>query len=120
MGWTWTLEDSLGEEFKHFCMELEYLFRAKPQWGLTARGTLFRDGDIVANGRAAEEAAAHRVMLRQPRHGEKRACGCGAHRASLAGTASGASAAPMPTADTRFAEAPAPLTRRSDSQHAAK
>jgi hypothetical protein len=51
------MEDSLGEEFKHFCMELEYLFRAKPQWGLTARGTLFRDGDIVANGRAAEEAA---------------------------------------------------------------
>ncbi|WP_372696926.1 hypothetical protein [Arthrobacter sp. JSM 101049] len=51
------MEDSLGEEFKHFCMELEYLFRVKPQWGRTARGTLFREGDIVANGTAAEEAA---------------------------------------------------------------
>lgn len=51
------MEDSLGEEFKHFCMELEYLFRAKPKWGQTARGTLFRDGDIVENGTAAEEAA---------------------------------------------------------------
>ncbi|MFB0836223.1 ferritin family protein [Arthrobacter halodurans] len=51
------MEDSLGEEFKHFCMELEYLFRAKPQWGRTARGTLFQEGDIVVNGRAAEEAA---------------------------------------------------------------
>ncbi|WP_417217046.1 hypothetical protein [Arthrobacter sp.] len=51
------MEDSLGEEFKHFCMELEYLFRTKPKWGQTARGTLFRGGDIVENGTAAEEAA---------------------------------------------------------------
>lgn len=51
------MEDSLGEEFKHFCMELEFLLRAKPQWGAIARGTLLRDGDIVVNGRAAEEAA---------------------------------------------------------------
>lgn len=51
------MEDSLGEEFKHFCMELEYLFRTKPKWGETARGTLFREGDIVENGTAAEEAA---------------------------------------------------------------
>ncbi|MDN6170659.1 MAG: hypothetical protein L0J11_11365 [Micrococcaceae bacterium] len=51
------MENSLGEEFKHFCMELEYLFRATPKWGLIARGILFRDGDIVDNGEAAEEAA---------------------------------------------------------------
>jgi hypothetical protein len=51
------MEDSLGEEFKHFCMELEYLFRAKPKWGHIARGTLFQEGDIVARGRAAEAAA---------------------------------------------------------------
>jgi hypothetical protein len=49
--------DSLGEEYKHFCMELEFLFRAKPLWRETARGILFQDGDIVANGEAAEAAA---------------------------------------------------------------
>ncbi len=50
------MNNSLGEEFKHFCMELEYLFRAKPQWRETARGILFQDGDIVANGEASEAA----------------------------------------------------------------
>jgi hypothetical protein len=49
--------DSLGEEYKHFCMELEFLFREKPLWRETARGILFTDGDIVANGEAAEAAA---------------------------------------------------------------
>jgi len=49
--------DSLGEEYKHFSMELEFLFRAKPLWRETARGILFQDGDIVANGEAAEAAA---------------------------------------------------------------
>lgn len=51
------MEDSLGEEYKHFCMELEFLLRATPQWRQTARGILFKDGDIVENGEAAEEAA---------------------------------------------------------------
>lgn len=51
------MENSLGEEFKHFCMELEYLFRSTPKWGGIARGILFQDGDIVENGEAAEEAA---------------------------------------------------------------
>jgi hypothetical protein len=50
--------DSLAEEYKHFSMELEYLFRAKPQWQQIARGILFQDGDIVANGEASESAAA--------------------------------------------------------------
>jgi uncharacterized protein len=49
--------DSLGEEYKHFSMELEYLFRSKPQWREIARGILFRDGDIVAHAQAAEAAA---------------------------------------------------------------
>jgi hypothetical protein len=49
--------DSLGEEYKHFCMELEFLFRAKPLWRETAQGILFKDGDIVANGEASEAAA---------------------------------------------------------------
>jgi hypothetical protein len=48
--------DSLGEEYKHFCMELEFLFRRKPRWREIAAGVLFRDGDIVAHGEAAEAA----------------------------------------------------------------
>ncbi|MFF9562884.1 hypothetical protein ACF1AJ_06015 [Leifsonia sp. NPDC014704] len=49
--------DSLAEEYKHFSMELEFLLRAKPQWRETARGILFREGDIVQHGEQAEEAA---------------------------------------------------------------
>ena len=51
------LEDSLGEEYKHFSMELEFLMRRKPKWQKTAKGILFQSGDIVENGEAAEEAA---------------------------------------------------------------
>ncbi len=49
--------DSLGEEYKHFSMELEFLLRAKPQWREIAKGILFQDGDIVKHGEAAEAAA---------------------------------------------------------------
>lgn len=52
------MEDSLAEEFKHFSMDLEFLLRRKPKWRQIARGTLFQDGDIVANGGAAEAATA--------------------------------------------------------------
>ncbi|MFF1632438.1 hypothetical protein [Leifsonia sp. NPDC058248] len=52
------MRDSLGEEYKHFSMELEFLLRAKPQWREIAQGILFTSGDIVAHGEAAEEAAA--------------------------------------------------------------
>lgn len=51
------MENSLGEEYKHFSMELEFLLRSKPQWRRIARGILFQDGDIVENGEAAEAAA---------------------------------------------------------------
>jgi hypothetical protein len=51
------MADSLGEEFKHFSMDLEFLLRNKPLWRETARGILFQDGDIVANGERAEAAA---------------------------------------------------------------
>lgn len=51
------MANSLGEEYKHFSMELEFLLRRKPQWREIARGILFRDGDIVENGEAAEEGA---------------------------------------------------------------
>lgn len=51
------MEDSLGEEFKHFSMELEFLLRRTPKWRDTAKGILFTSGDIVQHGEAAEEAA---------------------------------------------------------------
>ncbi|GAB3044257.1 hypothetical protein GCM10027052_28150 [Parafrigoribacterium mesophilum] len=50
--------DSLGEEFKHFSMDLEFLLRANPLWRRTAEGILFTDGDIVGNGERSEAAAA--------------------------------------------------------------
>ncbi|MEO6942685.1 MAG: hypothetical protein ABI124_06640 [Terrimesophilobacter sp.] len=49
--------DSLGEEYKHFSMELEFLFRAKPKWREIAQGILFQKGDIVKHGEKAEAAA---------------------------------------------------------------
>ena len=49
--------DSLGEEYKHFSMELEFLLRAKPKWREIAQGISFKDGDIVSHGEKAEAAA---------------------------------------------------------------
>lgn len=49
--------DSLGEEYKHFSMDLEFLLRRKPQWRQIARGILFTSGDIAGHGEAAEAAA---------------------------------------------------------------
>jgi hypothetical protein len=51
------MANAVGEEFKHFSMDLEFLLRAKPEWRQIARGILFQDGDIVAHGEEAEEAA---------------------------------------------------------------
>lgn len=51
------MENAIGEEYKHFAMDLEFLLRQKPQWREIARGILFKDGDIVEHGEAAEEAA---------------------------------------------------------------
>ncbi|MBI5161157.1 MAG: hypothetical protein HY996_07060 [Micrococcales bacterium] len=51
------MEDSLGEEFKHFSMELEFLLRKMPKWRETARGVLFQPGDITENGERAETSA---------------------------------------------------------------
>lgn len=51
------MANSLGEEYKHFSMELEFLLRKKPEWRAIARGILFKEGDIVDNGEAAEESA---------------------------------------------------------------
>ena len=51
------MDDSMGEEFKHFSMELEFLLRRTPKWRETAEGILFKTDDIVKRGEAAEEAA---------------------------------------------------------------
>ncbi len=50
------MRDAVGEEYKHFSMDLEFLLRRTPVWRETARGILFQPGDIVANGEAAEKA----------------------------------------------------------------
>ena len=57
------MADSLGEEFKHFSMDLEFLLRQKPLWRETARGILFQDGDIVENGERSEAAAGSDASL---------------------------------------------------------
>jgi hypothetical protein len=51
------MADAVGEEFKHFSMDLEFLLRRKPKWRAIAAGVLFKDGDIVEHGEAAEAAA---------------------------------------------------------------
>ena len=51
------MSNAVGEEFKHFSMDLEFLLRQKPEWREIARGILFQEGDIVEHGEAAEEAA---------------------------------------------------------------
>ena len=51
------MRDALGEEFKHFSMDLEFLLRRSPLWREIARGILFQPGDIVEHGEDAEAAA---------------------------------------------------------------
>jgi hypothetical protein len=50
------MEDAQGEEFKHFGMDLEFLLRRNPKWREILKGILFKDGDIVKRGEAAEKA----------------------------------------------------------------
>jgi hypothetical protein len=51
------MRDAQGEEFKHFCMDLEFLLRRTPLWREIAQGILFQEGDIVEHGEEAEEEA---------------------------------------------------------------
>lgn len=51
------MHDAQGEEFKHFCMDLEFLLRRTPLWQEIAEGILFQEGDIVEHGEEAEEEA---------------------------------------------------------------
>jgi hypothetical protein len=52
------MRDAQGEEFKHFAMDLEFLLRRSPRWREISAGVLFRDGDIVDHGEAAEAGSA--------------------------------------------------------------
>jgi uncharacterized protein len=51
------MSDAVGEEYKHFSMDLEFLLRRTPKWREIARGVLFQEGDIVEHGEAAEAGA---------------------------------------------------------------
>src|SRR3954462_10422060 len=51
------MRNAVGEEYKHFSMDLEFLLRQKPEWREIAQRILFQEGDIVEHGEAAEEAA---------------------------------------------------------------
>src|SRR5919206_1777331 len=76
------MRNAVGEEYKHFCMDLEFLLRQKPEWGAIARGILFQEGDIVAHGEAAEAAADDDDPTVDPAGGPRGAPGVG----SLEGT----------------------------------
>ena len=51
------MSNAQQEEFKHFGMDLEFLLRQKPKWRAILQDILFKEGDIVAHGEQAEEAA---------------------------------------------------------------
>ena len=51
------MRNAQHEEMKHFGMDLEFLLRQKPEWRQTLKGILFKAGDIVKHGDAAEEAS---------------------------------------------------------------
>ena len=51
------MSDAIGEEYKHFSMDLEFLLRRTPLWREIAQGILFQPGDIVEHGEEAEEEA---------------------------------------------------------------
>jgi hypothetical protein len=53
------MADAQGEEFKHFCMDLEFLLRRTPVWREIAEGVLFKQGDITEHADEAEEGALH-------------------------------------------------------------
>ena len=42
------------EEFKHFAMNLEFLSRRNEKWRTVLKDVLFKEGDIVEHGEAAE------------------------------------------------------------------
>jgi uncharacterized protein len=63
------MRDALGEEFKHFSMDLEFLLRRSPTWREIAEGVLFKSGDIVEHGEVAEAEAGGEVVSSHPDDG---------------------------------------------------
>ena len=49
------MENAQQEEFKHFAMSLEFLTRHNEKWRVALKNVLFKRGDIVKLGEAAEE-----------------------------------------------------------------
>ena len=47
--------DAQKEEFKHFCMDLEFLLRKKKVWKTVAVNILFKNGAITENAEKAEK-----------------------------------------------------------------
>ena len=50
------MENAQQEEFKHFAMDLEFLIRRNEKWHVALEKVLFKPGNIVEHGEAAEEA----------------------------------------------------------------
>jgi hypothetical protein len=71
------MANAVGEEFKHFSMDLEFLLRRKPEWRAIAQGILFQDGDIVEHGEAAEHAAGGEDTTDEPAPGASGTLGIG-------------------------------------------
>lgn len=49
------MKNSQTEEMKHFGMDLAFLLRQKPEWEKILKEILFKKGDIVELGEAAEK-----------------------------------------------------------------
>src|SRR6476469_1609351 len=75
------MRDAQGEEFKHFCMDLEFLLRRTPLWREIAQGILFCEGDIVEHGEEAEAAAGDEAGARGEAVAGSESLGIGALRA---------------------------------------
>ena len=78
------MRDAVGEEYKHFSMDLEFLLRQKPEWREIAQGILFQEGDIVEHGEAAEEEATEGEAERGAPLAGGEALGIGSLRGSAA------------------------------------
>ena len=51
------IENARHEEYKHFAMDLEFLFRQRPEWRAIAQGILFQSGAVTDNAEDAESRA---------------------------------------------------------------
>ena len=50
------MKNAQQEEFKHFGMDLEVRLHQKPKWRTEMQLILFKEGDIIEHGEAAEHA----------------------------------------------------------------